>query len=495
MEYLKKTLFVSEKNKLWMKKERQYKKNRSRNYIRYRSLTISLLIFVYLIFELRYDNSGENTYNSNDSIVRNRNKRILSESFSDLHEYDNDGLTVEESDDSSIDILEDFSISPDTVNNYDDDSIDENVDLMSFIEVTEVLSDDQKTPPESNVDYVVTEVDDIIDEEEDKKLKEEYERILWKRRGISTSHQYHILTSSSNEITLKNLINEKALDHIELLHNETDSDSYNVLTEEDIQNVNSSYNNEKYNNNHHNNKGSTSANLVNTYELPNGEFPNNSYGLNDADIVNMNLLFNRSGYSSLENIEEKVEKINEDCNNSSNSNSECVEISCQESLNELSHTSNTTIDTLEYDNPSIFEINEQDEEEFERMLHNLKNNGTLGNTCTVWNKFCSNENKKFYKMQMNLWHFCEILAFEYNVPQSTLAKEWKKIVTYTNEELIQKNLTDFSDFNNLVFDKIYDTLDFINFIIHKRESWKQFIESEESIWKNTLERNFENYIR
>ncbi|SPJ10017.1 Plasmodium exported protein (PHISTc), unknown function [Plasmodium sp. DRC-Itaito] len=450
MEYLKKTLFVSEKNKLWMKKERKYKKNRSRNYIGYRSLIISFFIFVYLILQLRYDSFGENTYNSNDLIIRNRDSRILYEPLSNSYEYDydNDSLYVEESDDFSNDILEDFNISWHNVNDYGNDNIDENINLMSFIEVTEVLSDGQNTPPDSDVDYVVTEFnDDIIDEEEDKKLKEAYERIVWKRRGISGSHQYHILTSSCNEFNSNDIINEKALDHIELIHNEMDYDSYNVLREEDVENINSSYNNEK----HNNNNGSTNDNIVNTYEFPNGELHNNSDGLTAADAVNMNLNFNGNMYSSLENLEEGVETINED--------------------------------------------DEDDEEEFEKMLNKLKNNGTLGETCTIWNKLCSIKNKKFYNMQMNLWKFCEVLAFEYKIPQSILANEWKKIVTYTNEEFIQQNLSDFSDFNTLVFNKIYDALDFINFIIHKRESWKQFIESEERVWKNTLEKNFENCVQ
>lgn len=381
---------------------------------------------------MSYDNFGENTYNSNDSIIRNRDSRILYEFLSNSYEYDhyNDYVNVEEFNDFSNDILEDFSSISNNVNDYGYDNLDENVNLMSFIEVTEVLNDGQNTPPESNVDYVVSELnDDIIDEEEDKRLKEAYERILRKRRGISGRHPYHILTSSCNEFNSNNIINEEELDHVELIQNEMDSDSYNVLTEEDVQNINSSYNNEELNNNNNNNIRSTSENNVNTYELPNGELHNNSDRLNGADVVNMNLYFNGDVYSSLENLEETVETRNEED-----------------------------------------EDNEDDEEEFEKMLNELKNNGTLGETCRIWNKLCFIENKKFYKMQMKLWNFCEILAFEYKIPQSTLANEWKKIVTYTNEELIQHNLTNISDFNTLVFNKIYDALDFIEFIKHKRES-------------------------
>ncbi|CDO64067.1 Plasmodium exported protein (PHISTc), unknown function [Plasmodium reichenowi] len=450
MEYLKKTSFISEKNKLWMKKERQYKKYRSRNYIVYRCLIVSLFIF-YLIIQLRYENSGENTYNCNDSIMRNRDSRILYEFLSNSYEYDhyNDYVNVEEFNDFSNDILEDFSISSNNVNDYD--NIDENVNLMSFIEVTEVLNDDQNTPPESNVDCVVSELDDdIIDEEEDKRLKEAYEKILRKRRGISGRHPYHILISSLNEFNSNNIINEEELDLVELIQNEMDSNSYNVLTEEDVQNNNSSYNNEELNNN---NISSTSENNVNTYELPNEELHNNSDRLNGADVVNMNLYFNGDMYSSLGNLEETVETINEE-----------------------------------------HQDNEDDEEEFEKMLNELKNNGSLGETCKIWNKLCFIENKKFYNMQMNLWNFCEILAFEYKIPQSILTNEWEKIVTYTNKELIQQNLTNFSDFNTLVFNKIYDALDFIEFIKHTRESWKQFRESEERVWKNTLEKNFKNYV-
>ncbi|GAB65094.1 phist protein [Plasmodium cynomolgi strain B] len=133
------------------------------------------------------------------------------------------------------------------------------------------------------------------------------------------------------------------------------------------------------------------------------------------------------------------------------------------------------------------------EEELDRRLKGLRGNLDDDEMIYLWNSFHEIENNKFQVMQRHLWEWCELLAFEYKIPEDTLLTEWKRIVDFSSDELMKKTVNDYRDFKNLINGGLKNSMDFVHFLNSKRESWSNFRSRTESVWKNTIDKKFRNY--
>ncbi|CAI7718724.1 Plasmodium exported protein (PHIST), unknown function [Plasmodium vivax] len=133
------------------------------------------------------------------------------------------------------------------------------------------------------------------------------------------------------------------------------------------------------------------------------------------------------------------------------------------------------------------------EEELNRRLKGLRGNLNEAEMLYLWNSFHEIENNKFQVMQRHLWEWCELLAFEYKIPEDTLLMEWKRIVDFSSDELMKKTVSDYRDFKKLVNEGLKNSVDFVYFLNSKREAWAGFRSRTEAVWKNTMDNKFRNY--
>ncbi|KJP89500.1 hypothetical protein AK88_00709 [Plasmodium fragile] len=135
------------------------------------------------------------------------------------------------------------------------------------------------------------------------------------------------------------------------------------------------------------------------------------------------------------------------------------------------------------------------EEELYRKLKRLKGNLGDAEMLYLWNSFLQIETNKFEVMQKYLWEWCELLAFEYKIPEDILLAVWKRIVDFSSDELLEKTVMDNRDFKQFVNDGLKDNMDFFYFLNSKREKWASFRSRIETVWKNTIENQFINYYK
>ncbi|GAW79605.1 Phist protein [Plasmodium gonderi] len=133
------------------------------------------------------------------------------------------------------------------------------------------------------------------------------------------------------------------------------------------------------------------------------------------------------------------------------------------------------------------------EEELYKRIRRLRGTIDYKELLHLWNNFNTIENNKFQAMQRHLWNWCELLAFEYKIPEDVLLTEWKRIVDFTSDELMRKTVNDYKDFKELVKHEINDREDFLHFIKHKKESWGNFKLRTETIWKSMMDNKFRTY--
>ncbi|EUD64340.1 hypothetical protein C922_05279 [Plasmodium inui San Antonio 1] len=133
------------------------------------------------------------------------------------------------------------------------------------------------------------------------------------------------------------------------------------------------------------------------------------------------------------------------------------------------------------------------EEELNRRIKGLRGNLDDAEMLYLLNSFQEIEKKKFQVMIRHLWQWCELLAFEYKIPEDPLLTEWKKIVEISSDALMRKTVSDYRDFKKLVNEGLTNSMDFVYFLNSKRKTWDIFRSKTETVWKNIIDNKFRNY--